>query len=88
MLAVVVNLEPAWQTSGRCAEGLIRAEVAGVSGECTSADLHPDPVPGMHPVCRRKQLQVHRQDLVIADLDVGGGHRLRRQSPDAVHDVA
>ncbi len=87
VLGAVIDFESAPQRSGRRAEWLSRAEAAGVPWERTAADLHADPVPGLYPVRHRIEFYVHRQDLVAADPDVGGGHGLRAEPPDAVHDV-
>jgi hypothetical protein len=84
---VMMDLEPAPHGPGRCGEGLRGAEVAGEPRERAPADLHADPVPGLNPVGGRVQLYVYRQDLVVADLDVGSRHGLRGQPADAVHDV-
>jgi hypothetical protein len=84
----VIDLESAPQRPGRRAEGLGCAQVAREPGEGASADLHPDPVPGPYPVGRRVELHVHRQDLVVAGLDVRSRHGLRAEPPDAVDDVA
>ena len=85
---VMVDLEPAAQRPGRHAERLRGPEVAGEPRERAPADLDTDPVPGPHPVRRRVELQVDRQDPVVAGLDVGGGDRLRAEPADAVRDVA
>jgi hypothetical protein len=84
----MVDLELASQRPGRRAEGLTSPEVAGEPRERTPADLHTDPVPGLHPVRRRAELQVDGQNPVVAGLDAGGGNRLRAEPPDAVRDVA
>src|SRR6516225_2627445 len=85
---VMVDLEPAAQRPGRYAERLRRPEVAGEPRERASADLHPDPVPGPHPVRRGEELQVDRQDAVVAGLYVGGGDGLWAEPADAVRDIA
>ena len=69
---VMVDLEPAPQRPGRHAEGLRGPEVAGEPRERAPADLHPDPVPGLHPVRRRVELQVDRQDPVVASTATSG----------------
>src|SRR6185312_876343 len=85
---VMVDLEPAPQRAGRHAEGLRGPEVAREPRERAAADLDADPVPGPHPVRRRVEVHVDRQDPVVAGLDVGDGHRLRAEPADAVRDVA
>ncbi len=84
----MIDLEPAPQGTDRHGERLRGAEVAGITRERAPADLHADPVPGPDPVARRIELDVHRQHLVVPDLDIGSGYGLRREPPDAVHDVA